>query len=729
MVVNIPDNGLLLESSAKAMVGLPTQAFAITLSDSMIEDMIKCVQDGGDLQLSLGNNPSILFDNQTIKIPNSPGPFEYDLFQSNTAAPTQLDKLPNPTMNIFGPPKPKSQAAKKTTKAAKAKAERPAARAKANIPTSKPGGDLEVECSDDAVAYLKTSMAKVEAGKAKPGKSRLLGAPVPTVPRSLSASPALSGLGSPSLGPSSASQEKVKQQRFPIIHELAVQELTFDDLFSKYNDGSEQDFQAALKKVADFDDGLQKYVLKKMYWKELDVFQYEYAEETDRQKAIENAIKQYDRMRLGKSDPLWQKLLPVEERDKGKCLSKLQAAIAMAQPAPAPKIGGGSPSGGDSERDDSASSGTKKGKGGEPMSRSSSQTSTKKKLSASEAQAKRLLTNSKKPAATATTAAAKASPKVSPTKPTVKAPAAKAPVAAKGGRVLSKEFVTDSDSENDEVPLSLQKSKPTVPKAAPAEKPKPIEKPKPAEKTKPTERTKLVDKPKAKVPVAAKPNLREGEQDKDKERDTIRAQVVAKPAKLPAKRARDAEDDDSSSSGTPLSKRIKPAAKAPVAAVNSLKKRAPSEASQNSRGTSSGVSLNKSKNTSPVKSSPLASSPPTNASDMEDDRHMMPRGREREHDRDTVISDSSSSGSSVGHGRKRPADLSSDSRMGKRQRVSPEVMLKAHKFKQFYVRYHELHEEISRHENPHPDKVADLMDMRDRLSEMKREIYSEVTAE
>lgn len=57
MVVNIPDNGLLLESSAKVMAGLPTQAFAITLSDSVIEDMIKCVQDGGELQLSLGNSP------------------------------------------------------------------------------------------------------------------------------------------------------------------------------------------------------------------------------------------------------------------------------------------------------------------------------------------------------------------------------------------------------------------------------------------------------------------------------------------------------------------------------------------------------------------------------------------------------------------------------------------------------------------------------------------------
>jgi hypothetical protein len=57
MLLSIPDSGLALEGSAKAMAGLPTQAFGITLSDSVIEDMIKCVQDGQGIQLSLGSSP------------------------------------------------------------------------------------------------------------------------------------------------------------------------------------------------------------------------------------------------------------------------------------------------------------------------------------------------------------------------------------------------------------------------------------------------------------------------------------------------------------------------------------------------------------------------------------------------------------------------------------------------------------------------------------------------
>ena len=57
MVVNVPDSGLALESSAKAMAGLPMQAFAVKLSDSMIEGMIECVQNGQGIQLSLGSSP------------------------------------------------------------------------------------------------------------------------------------------------------------------------------------------------------------------------------------------------------------------------------------------------------------------------------------------------------------------------------------------------------------------------------------------------------------------------------------------------------------------------------------------------------------------------------------------------------------------------------------------------------------------------------------------------
>lgn len=56
--LKIPDHGLMLKGSAPRDVGpLPPQAFAISLSDNVIEGMIKCVQDGEGIQLALGARP------------------------------------------------------------------------------------------------------------------------------------------------------------------------------------------------------------------------------------------------------------------------------------------------------------------------------------------------------------------------------------------------------------------------------------------------------------------------------------------------------------------------------------------------------------------------------------------------------------------------------------------------------------------------------------------------
>lgn len=56
--LKIPDNGVMLKGSAgKDTAPLPPQAFAISLSDDVINGMIRCVQNGQDLQLALGANP------------------------------------------------------------------------------------------------------------------------------------------------------------------------------------------------------------------------------------------------------------------------------------------------------------------------------------------------------------------------------------------------------------------------------------------------------------------------------------------------------------------------------------------------------------------------------------------------------------------------------------------------------------------------------------------------
>jgi hypothetical protein len=58
MVLPIPENmQLLLGSSADAMAELPQHAFALTLSDDVLEGMIESVRNGQEIQLSLGDTP------------------------------------------------------------------------------------------------------------------------------------------------------------------------------------------------------------------------------------------------------------------------------------------------------------------------------------------------------------------------------------------------------------------------------------------------------------------------------------------------------------------------------------------------------------------------------------------------------------------------------------------------------------------------------------------------
>jgi len=74
-------------------------------------------------------------------------------------------------------------------------------------------------------------------------------------------------------------------------------------------------------------------------YKDLDVWKFKYQGREDRQAAIDNAIRAYDRMRLSKDDDLWQKLLPAEERGQGKTLSRLnlQKGPLIRTPAVKPK--------------------------------------------------------------------------------------------------------------------------------------------------------------------------------------------------------------------------------------------------------------------------------------------------------------------------------------------------------------------------------------------------------
>jgi len=164
-----------------------------------------------------------------------------------------------------------------------------------------------------------------EAAK-KPMRGGLLGM------NSGSSSPSLSAVGTPRAGlsvtsaPSSNLNLRRQAMRTPLIHLLAMRPASTEDIISTTHI-PKSDLEAVVSKIAQNVGGQWK--LSDRAYKDLDVWEFGYKTQQDRQMAIDNAIRAYDRTRVGKEENTWQLLLPKEERGKGKVLSKLNLASSQ----------------------------------------------------------------------------------------------------------------------------------------------------------------------------------------------------------------------------------------------------------------------------------------------------------------------------------------------------------------------------------------------------------------
>lgn len=279
--------------------------------------------------------------------------------------------------------------------------------------------------------------------------------------RSMPASSSIETTGSPRVisGPTSAplvedsKARKYKAIRTPLIHFLAVRPVS-EKYLAQTLGCKETDCRDVLEKVGkEYRLDKSKWDLNDKSYRELDPYQFPYPSQDDRQLAIDRAVSAHDRQRIAHSDQLWQKLLPFHERGKGKCLSILEMKkkeAAKAQKAMTPKInvqatedaatGRLTPSNDSDTRPDRLAPSD-----AEPKVRSgSSRPANKNKPGDKEAQTKKSL--SKNPIKSTKVQKSK-------TKPLPKAAESKAG-ARKGTQTktqaISSEFVHDSDEEEDE---------------------------------------------------------------------------------------------------------------------------------------------------------------------------------------------------------------------------------------------------------------------------------------
>ncbi|KAH7391301.1 hypothetical protein BKA64DRAFT_99565 [Cadophora sp. MPI-SDFR-AT-0126] len=691
----IPELGLTMrsfEGAASKPGSSPPDVFGLTLTDAVIEEMIKCVQNGKGLQLSLGEQPSLSYGSKVQNLQTSDDPFTYDIFQSTNSSDSDSSTadmssqakpdIKKRVINVQNKPN-LSWIASITGKRyipaafAQTKSSTKPTSSTTTTKTTKPASDTSG--TDAALSQLQGALASEKqkklanttqiingnlaaprrggpAPKSLTNKTKLLSQKNRSLAsdstRSMPTSPALSGVGSPSLGPTSVplsqqQAEKAKEARKPVIHLLAVEPLSEKVIQKRLPEISENDLDNALRKVGDLNDTTGKWELRKTFWKELDVWSYKYASKEDRQRAIDNAVKQYDKMRLGVSEPEWDRLLIKAERGTGKCLSKLQAEIAKGSLARKSNSQNTEGSGrdtpnGDDDLEDKALSKVK----GDGTARSASQppTTKSKKTSEKEAQAKRLF--SKNPAKSANKPASK------PAATKKSGPAPKA-----GTKVLSAEYVEDSEDDSE-------------------------------------------------APLPSKENI-------SKEK-TIKEQAKPKVAKPVMKRARE-EDHDTSDSSVPLSKKVKKDVPVPATATNHRV----SDASQTSRTTNGSYSSfnSKNKSNSPQKSSPLASSPPTNASDIENSSNDRTSSSASPAPRFST----KSTRSPIHKRHQKSSSVTSSS--SNSSRLKPKAIELAAKYRLYYPRYVELFEEVvAEGDKRTKSKERDLLDMHSRLEKMRKDI-------
>lgn len=579
--------------------------------------------------------------------------------------------------------------------------------------------------------------------------------------------------------------QRLQALRIPLIHFLAGRPAS-TKLLSNHLGCKEDEVLDVLQKVGKHHSLDQaKWDLTDKAFKELDVWSFNYPNQDERDLAINRARSAFDRMRLSTQEPLWDKLLPKHERSKGTILSHLNLHKGPIQQASTPKIHI-QPSSNESSKDQHLHGDESDQKDrlapsdAEPKGRSKSQGPIKrKKVSEKEAQSKRLLSNGPKKA-------------TSESKSKVTHPAVKKGDVKKVNAPKSSEFVHESDEEDGlddtaalpfhdtdrkkddasrEITDSLASSRPASSlkvnglEAKESNRGKMAvksENPKPTARSHPVPSTKLNRAPKVKKAAevskpapadlsAAKPSVPSLPGSSSRGGPTVsKASTDGKKEKnnagLPTKPRETSHSSSTASSNTPRNQ--------------------PSDSSQGSNAMQRTISRQRN-TSSPRKPSPLGSSPPTNASDLDNNVHssntatpqiskvrkdnLTPNGASiavNGHTRNTpehtlkrkagdLDSGIHNHGPSLTNGNVN-SKVNGNVNVSKRQKTSPIgssssdssdsplarniALKKALDFKRYYANYEKQYQEVNRMNEAPAEKVEELIRMHHRLSELKDQI-------
>ncbi|KXG47980.1 uncharacterized protein PGRI_018500 [Penicillium griseofulvum] len=710
--LNIPHTGLSLhlgDQSGDPSVK-PNQIMRLNLVQSTLDDLIESLRKDQPARVRLGKHPSLHYGGKTQTFHAYPETHRSEIYQSSSDKETlYFTGLLSHSLEVE-----KAKNATAATDQALADLEE-----KLNAhERGKESKKTHIISHPDELKALRGSKAgyKGPTTKVELEKDRFLKT---AANRSLTASPILGAPKSPSLAmtPTSAPMMQSKDRarlealKTPFIHLLAVRAVSAKFL-ARQTRTSVEDCVALGEKFGVVNRiNPEKYNLKDKVYKDLDLFGFNYTEE-DRKEAIENSISAFDRMRISRSDKLWQTLLPKAERGKGKCLSRLNLRTGPPQkPVGSLAKASGEDSGKDNDTDRAT-------KGSAP---------TKTTATSQKARDKDITKRPTKTKNTNSTLTGRITKKTG----------GKAPIKV-DSKIKSAEFVHSSDEDDDT-------DMPDIPPAAPAPPPAAAPAPPPKQQPKEHKRTPSNSKPPPpKIKAPAKP--RTTETTSVSSAPISKAKPEASKSKLetpklesskPVPKVTASKRPPSRPSTSP--QKPSPLGSSPPANVSDATSsdRSRSDSHNQSSGSSSSSPLisqlartNKVGRVAPAAGKTVKATPKTNGITKATSAAPNPLKRKAESDQLSAPPAGRPTGNLEAKRRRAVSSSSGGSTGSASPPMSYEILRqqlreKSQKFKNFYTKYRNLHDSLAALSNPPQVDLDKLQKQHTHLQRMKKEIWEE----
>ena len=703
--LKVPETGLSLcrdhpgtGTSAKP----PTHAMRLNLAQDTIIDLIRSLQDSQQARIRFGKHQTLYYGSKSQQFHSSPETHPSEIYNCGST-----DKE-----NLYFTGVLSHRLEVQKAKEATAATDQALANLEQSLNAYEQGKESKKTHMIDDISEVKGIrtkkpglLARTPVGKVGSERDQFLktaaNRSVSLSPSSaVTHSPASIPAPTPTSAPTSQSKDQIRLDalKVPFMHLLAVRAVSVKFLARQTRASLEDCSTLAQKYGVENRINRDKFDLKDKAYRELDVWNFPYPSQEDRQEAIENAISAFDRMRISRSDKQWQTLLPKEERGKGKCLSRLDLRTGPIKKPAAPRVQVQNPD--DTGRDgDTTAPQTDKASSGTAAVPQSGSVPQKKRVGEKDVVAKRAPTKGKN--ATNSTLTGRVTKK-----------AERKPATKPDGKFKSAEYVHESDEEDTDMPDVPATEKAQQEKTDTTEKPAP----KPA--------TKRVgsNAPGTSHPAPSKVNKLE--------------RPPSKPESTPKSVVSKQPPSTSRAPNSTSPRKPSPLGTSPPANASEIRTHSRSSSQNNSSSSSSSSPL------ITQISRPKQQSASTNAGTTKAARPngavksteaTNPLKRKAEQDRLPVAQPKTTgrANANLENKRRRAVSTSSGGSTGSASPPLSQALLrqqlreKSQKFKQQYSKYRSLHDAMATHPDPPKASLDRLHQSHVRLQRMKKEIWDE----